>query len=48
MLQKAREKINYDFRVEQIAEFLKENRENKKIIAEMESIVNEGRKVQSN
>lgn len=46
--EKAKEKINYDIRVKKIVEFLNENRENKKIILEMEELIIERRKVQSN
>ena len=44
----AKDKINYDIRVKKIVEFLNENRENKKIILEMEELIIERRKVQSN
>ena len=47
VFESAKEKINYDMRVKRIVEFLKENRENKKIILEMEELIIERRKVQS-
>ena len=47
-LEKAREKINYDLRVEQIVEYLQLNRENKNVILEMEKWIIEKRKVSSN
>lgn len=44
---KAKEKINYYLRIEKLVKYLKENRQDKKILQEMEQIV-ERRKVQSN
>ena len=47
-LEKAKEKINYDLRVQKIVDYLQENRENKKVILEMEEFIIERRKIQSN
>lgn len=47
-LEKAKEKINYDLRVKNIVDYLQENRNDKKIILEMEEMISERRKIQSN
>lgn len=44
IFEKAKEKINYDLRIEKIVKYLKENRQDKKLLQEMESII-EGRKI---
>ncbi len=48
ILKKAKEKINYDIRVKQIVDYLQLNRDNKKVILEMEELIIERRKIQSN
>ncbi|MGN1301476.1 MAG: hypothetical protein ACI4U9_02995 [Clostridia bacterium] len=47
-LEKAKEKINYDLRVQKIVDYLQANRGNKKVILEMEELIIERRKIQSN
>lgn len=48
ILEKSKEKINYDLRIYKIVEYLQENRNNKKIILEMEELIIERRKIQNN
>ena len=48
ILEKAKEKINYDLRVKNIVDYLQENRNDKKIILEMEEMIIERRKIQGN
>lgn len=45
-LEKAKEKINYDLRVQNIVDYLQKNRDNKKVILEMEELIIERRKIQ--